>query len=79
MYKLKNDEIEDRVNLSQIYAHNYIYNKDEFYELVKKYKISWIIVDANDTDLIEYVQSQNIKENSKIGNYILFKCESRFF
>ena len=75
MKKLKDDEIEERVNLSQIYVHNYVYNKDEFYELVKKYKICWIIVEADDTDLIEYVQSSNIKENSKIGNYILFKCE----
>lgn len=75
MNKIKDDEIQERINLSQVYAHNYLYSKDDFYKLVKKYKICWIIVEANDKELIEYVQSPQIKENSKIGNYILFQCE----
>ena len=75
MKKLKDDEIWERINLSQIYAHNYIYNKDEFYELVKKYEICWIIVESKDTDLIEYVQSEKIKENCTVGEHVLFKCE----
>lgn len=73
MKKIEYDEIEERVNLSQIYAHNYIYDENTFYELVKKYEIRWIIVDTNDQSLIEYIERVNIQKDCEMGGYILYK------
>lgn len=73
MKKIEYDEIEERVYLSQIYSHNYIYDGNKFNELVKKYEIRWIIVNENDQSLIEYIESANIKKDCEIGGYILYK------
>ena len=72
MKKIEYDEIEERENLSKIYLHNYIYDKDTFYKLVKKYNIKWIIVHGTDQSLIQYIESANIQKNCEIGGYILY-------
>ena len=53
----------DRLKLSRIYHDEYIYNEKEFYDLVKKYDIDWIIVDKNNEYLINYVQNANIQKD----------------
>lgn len=73
MKKITYEEIGERVNLSKIYEHNYMYNEEDFYELVKKYDIDWIIVDERDESLIQYIEKANIEEDCKIGKYILYK------
>ena len=73
MKKITYEEIGERVNLSKIYEHNYIYNESDFYKLVKKYDIDWIIVDENDESLIQYIQKSKIQEDIVIGGYILYK------
>ena len=71
--KIPLDEQLDRLKLSRIYHDEYIYNEKEFYDLVKKYDIDWIIVDKNNEYLINYVQNANIQKDCEIGGYILYK------
>lgn len=71
--KIPENEQSERLKLSRVYSGEYIYKTDEFYQLIHKHKIDWIIVDKRDQNLIQYVESANIHRNCEIGGYILYK------
>lgn len=73
MKKLNDKEIQDRINLSQIYNNQFIYNSEEFINLINKYKIDWIIIDKNNNHLKEYIENTNMKKDCEIGGYILYQ------
>ena len=69
-------EIEERRNLSQIYFGNYVYNTQEFNEILKKQSVDWVIIDKNDINLINYIEKSNLQRDIEIDGCILYEKAS---
>lgn len=71
---LQNEQmIQERRNLQQIYTHNFIYETEEFNQLLKKYAIRWVIIDKGDIYLENYFEKTTLKKDCEIEGYTLYK------
>ena len=71
--KIEQEELQERYNLSRIYYGEYTYNVDQFYEMVNKHKIDWIIINKKDEQNIKYIEDACFSIDCEIGGYILYK------
>lgn len=72
--KIKNKEdIEQRINLNKLYYENYEYTVEEFNEVLKEQKIDWIIVNNENTNLINYINESIFSKDCEVDGYTLYR------
>ena len=71
--KLKNEEeITNRIKLNQLYYGNSDCSITEFNKLAEQLKIDWVIVNSENTKMLEYMEQTNMQKKQEIAQYILY-------
>ena len=67
------EELEEREKIHCIYK-NIVpqVTQEEFNTIRQKYKVSWIIIDVNSKDIINYLDETSPTEKKQIGEYLLY-------